>query len=485
MGGAHALDKASAAPPFASSERKRWAMSSRPAGPVALLLQSLGYAGLAMDEEFCVWGSFGKISIKNAPLHLFKSVILEEASNGVIRELATRRPQLAPVQGIDWHLTRPMWNRSGEAAGEECSQRHMLAFAAGGHWRQHHVQAFDASADTATCILCGQGRDDDEHLWHCTALRHIGEKHSMVHRCGEHLPVQLRLYGIAPHVCTDPRKAFWGATPNNLSRADLKWVGVGVGAHHVPADEDRNRLIQQGDTIYRLMLHHATYEPLPFQGWYQEQCDGSANAEGEAAGEPQTANPDAAACVEGEVPAQAPTVYTDGSVRPTRPEWLTTAGIGAYWPRDNAPIEGADWIAYWGTDDGTLKAAALSDDYRTAKCVPVAARQSSTRVEAQGILVAASHPGPQRIASDNVGAVVRWNQLLRAVRCDTLTALVRRKPWGMRPDGDVWSAAANLIARKGPDNIEVVWTKGHATDDDINKAKVAMNTGTATTSRIC
>ena len=210
MGGERALEHARAAPPLASRERKQWAMSSRPAGPVALLLQSLGYAGLAMDEDLCVWGSFGKISVIDAPLHLYRSVILEEAGNGVIRELVTRRPQLAPAQGIDWHLTRPLWSKRGKDTDERCSQRHMLAFAAGGHWRQHRVRTFDTNDESATCLLCGQGRDDDAHLWDCHALQHVRAKHSTVHRRGAHLPVQLRLYGIAPHVCTDPRKTFWG-----------------------------------------------------------------------------------------------------------------------------------------------------------------------------------------------------------------------------------------------------------------------------------
>ena len=119
-------------------------------------------------------------------------------------------------------------------------------------------------------------------------------------------------------------------------------------------------------------------------------------------------------------------------------------------------MKGAGWLTYWGTDEGTSEAMQHDGSGRTAKCVPVAARQSSTRVEAQGVLVAASHPGPQCIATDNAGAVAKWNQILHIVKNNMLGRYLRKKPWGLRLDGDVWEAAANLAVRKGPDDIRVI-----------------------------
>ena len=40
-------------------------------------------------------------------------------------------------------------------------------------------------------------------------------------------------------------------------------------------------------------------------------------------------------------------------------------------------------------------------------------------------------------------------------------------------DGDVWEPAANLVARKGPDAIRVIWTKGHATEKDVREGKTS------------
>ena len=153
MGGGARISVGFVAPPPASANRKRWNMSARPAGPVALLLQSLGIAGLTMDTEIRIWGPFGNILLAKAPLHLFRSVILEEAANGTIKELANRRQRLAPTQGIDWALTRPLWDDMAAGTDVGPSKRHMLAFAAGGHWRQHRVKAVEPT-ENATCVLC-------------------------------------------------------------------------------------------------------------------------------------------------------------------------------------------------------------------------------------------------------------------------------------------------------------------------------------------
>ena len=70
-----------------------------------------------------------------------------------------------------------------------------------------------------------------------------------------------------------------------------------------------------------------------------------------------------------------------------------------------------------------------------------------------------------------MGAVAGWNKLLYAIRSNTLQQLLRRRPWGLRLDGDIWEAAANLIATKGTEDIRVIWIKGHATDADIAAGK--------------
>ena len=107
-------------------------MSTRAAGPVALLLQSLGTAGLTIDIAGNVGGAHGSISIAHSPRHLCRSVINESALKGTITALHKRRPKLAPEQNIDWDLTRPLWKHATAEGNDAASQRHLLALAAGG-----------------------------------------------------------------------------------------------------------------------------------------------------------------------------------------------------------------------------------------------------------------------------------------------------------------------------------------------------------------
>ena len=86
-------------------------------------------------------------------------------------------------------------------------------------------------------------------------------------------------------------------------------------------------------------------------------------------------------------------------------------------------------------------------------------------------MIAAVHPGPQHVATDNIGAVKKWTNLLRLIECNELSHFLRKRPWGMRPDGDVWEVAATIVRTKGPSNIKVTWTKGHATEDDVQQGK--------------
>ena len=195
--------------PAASTGRKRWQTQERPAGPVALLLQAIGIAGLTMDADGHVWGPFGSLCVVDAPIHLYRQIIGEAAQNGIIQALRLRRPSIAPTEGIDWSLTRPFWKPTLTADGNPRSQRHMLGFAAGGHRRQHRLTAA-AGGPHEPCLVCGKGRDDDGHLWECEGLRHVRAKHPMIQKFSTYPATPFKHYGVVPHVCTDPPAGFLG-----------------------------------------------------------------------------------------------------------------------------------------------------------------------------------------------------------------------------------------------------------------------------------
>ena len=72
------------------------------------------------------------------------------------------------------------------------------------------------------------------------------------------------------------------------------------------SETERLSLTGQGHTLHLLMLHRASYNAFPSNDERTED----APATNESA-------PD------------QPSVYTDGSVRPPRPPWMTSAAIGA------------------------------------------------------------------------------------------------------------------------------------------------------------
>ena len=135
----------------------------------------------------------------------------------------------------------------------------------GGHWRQSHLKAIDPGVGD-TCLLCGAGRDDYEHMWICPALKNIHAQHQRIIRCKQYLPIQLRRHGIAPHVATDPGSSLWGIPmlEGELSPADAKWIGKGVGANL--SSEELHEILQHGANIHELMTYHASYEPIPEKG---------------------------------------------------------------------------------------------------------------------------------------------------------------------------------------------------------------------------
>eukprot|EP00969_Alexandrium_andersonii_P136001 6017513-Alexandrium_andersonii.AAC.1 len=46
-------------------------------------------------------------------------------------------------------------------------------------------------------------------------------------------------------------------------------------------------------------------------------------------------------------------------------------------------------------------------------------------------------------------------------------SFLRFKPWGLRPNGDVWEQLQRMHMERGPSNTRVLKTKGHATQQHV------------------
>eukprot|EP00969_Alexandrium_andersonii_P235821 10411124-Alexandrium_andersonii.AAC.1 len=90
---------------------------------------------------------------------------------------------------------------------------------------------------------------------------------------------------------------------------------------------------------------------------------------------------------------------------------------------------------------------------------------SSTRAEVVALLLALFAPCPLKVAVDNANAVRTANRILRR-ECF-------RRPWGLMRDGDLWQAVQDTVHRRGTQTVVVVKTKGHATQDDLDRGLVS------------
>ena len=80
---------------------------------------------------------------------------------------------------------------------------------------------------------------------------------------------------------------------------------------------------------------------------------------------------------------------------------------------------------------------------------------SSTRAELAGLISALAKPIALHIALDNESVANR----ARAIAEGSYT---HRKPWRLRPDGDLWAIVASLLQARGHETTKISWTKGHA-----------------------
>ena len=122
-----------------------------------------------------------------------------------------------------------------------------------------------------------------------------------------------------PHICTDPRQALWSGQTQGDRKADAAWTGHDVGV--IITDEESRELVTQGNNVKKLMQHHASYNAFPATGWY----------EGNDPEDEDTTAPD------------QPAAYSDGSVRPSKPIWASSAAIGVYWPNKQAAKNKVAW----------------------------------------------------------------------------------------------------------------------------------------------
>ena len=90
---------------------------------------------------------------------------------------------------------------------------------------------------------------------------------------------------------------------------------------------------------------------------------------------------------------------------------------------------------------------------------------SSTRTELAAAIIAISAYGPVHLASDSKAFVDLANQILD----DLKHSRPLKRSWKLTNDGDLWHHFHEAAREKVHTSLQIVWTKGHATDDQVEQ----------------
>eukprot|EP00969_Alexandrium_andersonii_P320065 14140552-Alexandrium_andersonii.AAC.1 len=144
--------------------------------------------------------------------------------------------------------------------------------------------------------------------------------------------------------------------------------------------------------------------------------------------------------------------YTDGSVlHPAIPPWAL-AGASLWHEGEAASIDAAFDDFMWRGEHG---------EGHAGWTYVMGPAPSSSRAQAVAIGIAMALQRRLLLWSDTSNV------------CRTVAAMTRgpsflhSKPWGLRPNGDVWERLQRTHVERGPSNTCVLKTKGHATQQHI------------------
>ncbi|WP_353239659.1 hypothetical protein, partial [Limnohabitans sp.] len=399
-------------------------------GPVGLLAASVVAAGGRLREGFLLdVPDEPTIDLLRDPIQWLRSCIMRIGRQSSLRRLANKRSSFRHEGGIDWRASTAV-----RAAISPEQQQDLLCIQGGGLWTAHTLKAAGLLEDDV-CPWCAQDVEDLGHLWwKCPAFRDVREQ-ALRGQSVDYtmLPPCLALHGLVPEMAADVTKAFW------VTEEDAPALGVWAGAQdwqgHVPrwATEDAGLTWAdvRGWTMRRLLAQLAG--PFPHYA------------------------PEAPARVPGRAPDDI-NVYVDGGLRhgPHSPAALGSWGLftrAELSGEDTALLERSGWIdrfgdriSLWGQLDGH----------------PI----SSTRSEGWGLIAAHMLPIPVHVGVDNSGADSNANKILSG------EFNLARRPWGMRPDGDVWGLLHSLIVQRGVGATRVTKVRGHATSAMVDSGAV-------------
>ncbi|WP_353239581.1 hypothetical protein, partial [Limnohabitans sp.] len=399
-------------------------------GPFGLLLSSVMRAGGIVQGNggICFPGET-RIDIFRDPIQWVKRAVFEAGTAAALRRVASRRPSYCHQGRIDFRLSGIL----NKALTKE--QRSDLgSIQAGGLWTASTLFAAGL-LDSPNCPWCGGAPEDLEHLWWvCPAMaeerRRALSAMQVDHR---QLPNALAIHGLAPELGNCVHLAFWaGASDQNANVA----LGARADVGHIPEQAAAEAGIP-GGVASRLTMRQLLHR---IAGPFTHFVPGPVSGVSDRA-------PDEINC------------FTDGGVAffaagpAALPAWggmfrgiVDEDGTGVI-SRSAWTEQDRDEFRFWGQLDGQAL--------------------SSTRAEGWAIIGAHTIPRALHIGIDNATALRHFNSILSGDSREW------SRPWGMRPDGDMWAILERIVVARGRAASRGTKVKGHATATDVLQGVVS------------
>ncbi len=184
-------------------------------------------------------------------------------------------------------------------------------------------------------------------------------------------------------------------------------------------------------------------------------------------------HPEFPAEVSGLLPS-VPNVYTDGGLKCPATQWWALGGFGVWWPGvTSSIISGAAEATQFVYEDITAKGIGLWGRMSGQ-------RNSSTRMEIAGFLIALMRNIPIMVATDSLSLVNKANAIIQTIKAQMCNPHWWRtphrsafgKPWGLQADGDLWKLVHEAIITRCAHTVAIVKVKGHATAEMVEQGKV-------------
>ena len=254
-----------------------WDDDIKAVGPIGLLIESLVWNGLVIDQHFFIWQRDEEpIDIKTYPYqHLKTQAHMMVARSRTRAEWLAGKGSRPRTIEIDREASQPSDKLTDEEKG-------IVATAMiGGGMAGNDIASFNEDVEKQ-CTYCGNELSTADHIkWHCSFFEEVRQvTDSIIAKIPTRYLTACIRCGIAPAMKTDGRKTFWGTIVDSNEDEDIKKaMGVdlslempGNDADETEANEEALEILAskeaEGKNARQVMLAmkggHGTGENLTF-----------------------------------------------------------------------------------------------------------------------------------------------------------------------------------------------------------------------------